>query len=235
MSQGLGIFGGGGGGGSSISATEPAQISELEEKTAPVAGDVYIIEDSQDGYAKKKVTQSNSSASVWSRVINESGSSFSIFTSGGGTWSSDGTVIKQTNTGVSAGFAYTGKHPIVVSIFEAEVMMKTNGGRGGIGIGAASGSLSAIVYIQPSADNIVAERAGQAALVTTSTTINVDTWYKIRLFVSGGTGTFYLDNTLIDTTDNHKNLAAVSGFALYAHQAEVWFRNVKAWVLPLPV
>src|SRR3990172_4427483 len=136
----------GGGAGSDTSAihdNESGEINALTEKVSPVSADLVVIEDSAASYAKKKAQIGNlpggGGGISWSQVVNESGTSFTNFTgTGGGTWSSDGTVIKQTNTAATRFRCYhTTKIVTSFAVVEAEIQLKTSGSdnRGGFIIG----------------------------------------------------------------------------------------------------
>lgn len=181
-----------------------------------------------------------SSSSGWSLNMNEAGTSFTGWTAVNGTWSSDGTVIKQTNTAASTFRArFDTKIPITDVIYEAEIQLRSSGAArvGGLLVGfdgsTTTGNVDVII---DEGNNVVKiEVSGVATLISYSTTINVNTWYKIRVRSTGGFVTAWIDGTLIGTAGNNPSRSADSSYlGLMTFQAEVWFRNIKAWTVDLP-
>jgi hypothetical protein len=70
-----------------------------------------------------------------------------------------------------------------------------------------------------------------SALMDYATTINLDTWYKLRAVMHGNLLSVYLDGTLKGTIALTLASAAVAthvGLATYVAHAK--FRNFKVWV-----
>jgi len=178
--------------------------------------------------------------SVWNQVVNENGASFANFTSSSGTWSSDGTVIKQTDTGATVRRAKFNTKLVTDNlVFEAEMQIRTAGALrlAGLIVGFdGSGNNGNLVYldeggnlIQVDSDSITNHRT------FSSVTINTNTWYKLRVVVMGTAVGVYLDGTLMGSVGKPVTASANADFiGFLTYQAEVWFRNIKAWNLNLP-
>jgi hypothetical protein len=81
---------------------------------------------------------------------------------------------------------------------------------------------------------VVVVRSDVAAITQFTKTINVNTWYKLRMVVSGNTVAVYVDEVLLGVGANVSTLGNLSIFALYSYQSEGWFRNIKVWNLGEP-
>lgn len=185
-----------------------------------------------------KLIKDGGIAPWWTQIVDESGASFTNFTAVDGTWASDGSVIKQTNTTTTTYKAkYNTKVPVAMLIFEAEVYIHTAGAgkTGGLVLGFDGSSISNCLTVQLNqGGSMVADTNGVANRLTVSTTVNVDTWYKLRVVQSGTGGTaIYKDGTLLGTvlSTNNNNISYVG---LVESSAEVWFRNIKVWTMVLP-
>lgn len=181
----------------------------------------------------------SASGGGWTQVVNEDGTSFANFSGSAGTWSSDGTVIKQTNTSASEKRAsYSNLIVTSILIYEAEVQLRSSGStrQGGILIGYdGSGTGGMAVVLDEGANTIGVVTDGVAAQMTLSATVAVNTWYKIRLVYAGGHASIYLDGTLVGSGGYISQQSYnASRIGLWAYQAEVWFRNIKAWNLSVP-
>lgn len=175
----------------------------------------------------------------WQLALSESGASFANFTGVSGTWSSDGSIIKQTDTAASARYALINQiYPIAACAFELQVQVKTSGTskRGGFVIGSATANtnLAMVAYIDPGGDTVSVERGGNQVMLNPSVTVNIDTWYTLRLVMFAGSCSVWLDGTFLGTGHNNITVANGSYLGLYSFGAEAWFRNIKAWTLPLP-
>jgi hypothetical protein len=236
----------GGGAGSDTSAihdNESGEISALTEKVTPHNDDLFIIEDSEASNAKKKVKKSSlasGSGINWTQAINEGGTSFANFTAVSGTWSSDGTVIKQTDASANNRFArYNTLISMPFLVYEAEIQLRSSGaGRSGglaLGFDGTAGSGISVVFIDEGANAAKVEVTLVESLITITATINVNTWYKLRAVTSGGFVSVYLDGTLLGSTGKSISRMSNSSYiGLFTYQSEVWFRNIKAWNLDLP-
>jgi hypothetical protein len=187
-------------------------------------------------------------SSAWTQVIDESGASFANFTGDSGTWASASSVIKQTDTAAVMHRAHYNTQVVQSHlIFEAEIQIKTvsNDKIGGLLIGydGANGTGSYEVRLNESvagnAGAIQTENSGIGAFTTINTTIDIDTWYKLRLVFAGDTVSIYLDGVLKGFSRGNSSGAGpteIDGHyvGLMSYGAETWFRNIKAWTLTLP-
>ena len=168
----------------------------------------------------------------WSQVVNESGASFANFTAGSGTWSSDGTVIKQTNTtgNIKARFNTSIFSGIIA--YEAEIQIRTSGVDkcGGLVVGydGTTGNNSMLVRLNEGNNNINVENDAVLGIVNFSSTIDINTWYKLRINVIGDNVEIYLDGSKKGAA-RAGNFTNATYIGLYSNNAEVWFKNIKAW------
>jgi hypothetical protein len=92
-----------------------------------------------------------------------------------------------------------------------------------------------LVYFNEGTNVVQVEIDGVAGVVNFSSTVNIDTWYKLRLVVGGGVVTVYVDGVIIGSGGNNVQRSADASFiGLHSYQAEVWYRNIKAWNMSLP-
>jgi hypothetical protein len=178
-------------------------------------------------------------AGPWAQVVNEVGTSFTNFTAASGTWSSDGTVIKQTDT--AAAFRRAKYNSFIVTgllVLEAEIQLRSTGTDhiGGIVVGFDGSNAGGIAArLNEGADQLQVEVDATSGRITPAATINSNTWYKVRLVVGGGVASAYLDGTLLGSAGNNAQQSNNAGYVgLLTYQSEVWFRNIKAWNLNLP-
>lgn len=182
------------------------------------------------------------SAVDWTAHLNLSGASFTGFTANSGTWSSNGTEIIQTDTSATQRRAYyTTLFPIGFSTIievEAQVVSIGAGGfyRAGVGVfDGANNTAGLIAYIDRGAGSVVADVDSAAGINSASTTINLATFYKIRLVFSGWWVSVYLDGTLkfngIYYTATTSPRVASQYVGLTSYAASVKFRNFKVWTL----
>lgn len=243
-------FGGGGGttvtsGGSgtdsnAIHSNVANEISAITEKTTLSSNDIIVIEDSDASYVKKKVKKSTVISSIWDLALNESGSSFANWTGISGTWSSASSVIKQTDT--SAGTKKSRfTNPIANAgfVMQAEIQFKTNAADAHVGFLIhynGTGTNSIFVYPRLQEDDVRVEQEGTAeASLYTGYTINIDTWYTLKVVTFGNVIDTYLDGILVGSTVVTQVNSAGRYIGLATTNTEGWFRNIKAWTLALPV
>jgi hypothetical protein len=174
-------------------------------------------------------------ANMWTQVVNETGASFTNFTGTTGTWSSDGTVIKQTITDSTVRRArYNNVVNLIACIFEAEVYIHTANGIAGLLCGydgTNSGGMA--IKLNDSTNAIELDIEGTSIRKTASVAVVPDTWYKIRFMAAGTHAAFYFAGTLIGTAQA-ENAADLSYVGLLSQSAEAWFRNIKLWNLAMP-
>ena len=175
---------------------------------------------------------------VWELMVDEDGSSLTNWTSLAGTWDTSGTYFTQANAGASVmNMKFNTKMPLAISVYEAEVQCKTAGGTRRTGIYIMDGTTSnggMLVYLQPDENWLCIERGGHFLMATISATIDLDTWYKIRLLVTGDTLSVWLDEVFLTSFPNVGGQVNTHSLHLYNYQSEGWFRNIKAWTLSLP-
>lgn len=173
----------------------------------------------------------------WNKVVNEDGSSFANWTSVAGTWSSDGTVIKQTNTGTDKAAKYTTQLPTAAVVMEADVYIVTANGYAGFfpGFdGTATGGAGQFVRLNEGANTVELQKGGTGPIAGGwAATININTWYTLRAVTIGPNISVYLDGTLIGSGDV-ANYVPISFIGLWTYNCEAHFRNIHAWVLTLP-
>lgn len=204
-----------------------------------VATSTFVSGSRMDVIGVTALSDTSRQGSIWKQIIDEDGSSFSNFTSQSGTWSSASGVIKQTDTtAVSRKAYYNTKHPISALIFEAEMQLKNTGTDRQVGLvlgmdtTTSAGSLS--VKLREGNDDIDVERDSQAVDLSISTTIAVDTWYKLRLLLMGDIVSIWLDGTFIQSVRVTANYGDIPYLGLTTYQNEGWFRNIKSWILKPP-
>jgi hypothetical protein len=176
----------------------------------------------------------------WASIVNESGASFANFTAINGTWSSNGTEIIQTNTaagphGAKFNTAIPHGHDVIV---EVEAFFPSSGQAGAslnyaclcFGWAGASASGAPCILIDFGGDFVRWQLLAASAIRDVATTINLDTWYKLRLAYGTGVVSAYLDGTLKGTAIIP--LVAHPDFVgLATYSASVKFRNFKVWTL----
>lgn len=183
-----------------------------------------------------QVAEGGGGGASWSLYTDKDGTSATGLTTIAGTWSSDGTVIKNTDTGASR-MAYFGslldvQVPILV---EVECRIPTNtGGDQYVGMHMINGA-SGAAFLGPRVAFI--SGAWRAHLATTgANAIDVadagggfGTWRKIRLLGDGAVGSMWLDGALIGSVASNTNNASLGGVALFSYGASVEYRNYKLW------
>lgn len=171
----------------------------------------------------------------WNQDINESGTAFTNFTAGGGTWASDGTTINQTDTAASwrRSRFNTALRLGFPTIIEAECQI-VSGARVGLSITDGSNASGLNVNLEESGDVVNVDRDEFAQVATFSHTIATATWYKIRVVLGGPWATIYIDGS-VKGSAFLGNQSGWDGNAQYltltSYNASVKFRNIKAWTL----
>lgn len=210
----------GGGGGSVSYGSNSTRVS-----TTPAAGASALV--SRADHVHDGIS--------WTQDVDQPGASFSAWTAVGGTWSSNGTEIIQTNT---SGLFYATYANIialgwgVIMEFEAQIVSGASG-RAGFGMLDASASNAGIVVYIQAGSGVVVELKGSSVQRTFTTTISTTTWYKIRFVVSSLWVSVYLGGTLLGNI-RFSNLALDTDMdypSLYVFNGSHKFRNIKAWTL----
>ena len=182
-----------------------------------------------------------SGAGTWTQVVNESGASAGAFTShGGGTWSSNGTEIVQTGTG-SAWRKFRYNTQIEVGwplIFECECQQTAGAGSPqgvGINMGKVTGGTNGLsAWLNISGDLVSLDRDASAVLSQVAMTLNISTWYKIRVVLTGALVTVWVDGVwkvngvMVSQTGWDSDLSYLT---LISYGSSALFRNIKAWTL----
>ncbi len=209
---------------------------------------------SKQGFAIAPQTLGGSS-SVWTQLIDESGASFANFAGIKGTWLSDGTIIKSTDTAAGA-FLSRANHVTKVVLSGCVIQMEVrlpSAGQGAtpnyIGFYPGMNLLTTNTLGLPM---ITIERAAVAANSTISwrddgvvpsntvtVTINYDTWYTLKTVFFGARASIYLDGVLVATFvvpgyKTGENSSDVSYLGLMSYGALAHYRNIKVWNLTEP-
>lgn len=217
-----------------VGAEAFTDLSDVPNDYTGQAGLVVAVNGTEDGL--EFVT--GGAGGGWDLVIDEDGTSFSNFTAASGSWSSDGTVIKQTDTSATRRKArHNTKIITALCVVECEVQLRTSGGtnQGGIIVGFDGSNAGGAAAFVAEADTVHVESESSVNKYTYSTTINVNTWYKIRVLHTGGVVTVYLDDVLIFSAGNLPNTSNAADYiGLMTYGAEVWFRNYRAWNPAMP-
>ena len=181
----------------------------------------------------------------WQLDIDQSGASFSDWTGLSGTWSSDGTVIQQTNTsGDWRAAMFNTQQPLGMPyILEAEVQAVSSGAQSLHVVGLIAGFSGTLATSGGEVDlRVTAGVRSIHFMYLASTDIsdfarswNDDTWYTLRVITTGATTSAYLDGALVATAGNLTNNSANNKFiGLSSWGCAVKFRNIKAWSMILP-
>lgn len=200
---------------------------------ASVAGNIATI----------NITGSTGGGSPWTQVVNENGSSFANWTSGGGTWSSDGTVIKQTNTGGVWNIAYLTARINTAPgfILEAEVkMVSTSGDPRTVGLTISCG----VNNSQFGATGDMRLEGGNRAMMLSKAGANIKatnyswsdgTFYTFRIISSGGVISGFINGVFIGAAGQTPASDAEASFiGLVNYGSEAHWKNIKGWALTLP-
>lgn len=184
----------------------------------------------------------------WTKVIDQSGTSFASWTSITGTWTSDGTNIKQSSTAASFARAYyTTKMRLFPCIVQYDFRFDSGGsGDDYAGISFGSTSTAGGAAVRPEIVSGVSQLrieaddgAGQTDLYSASSGVPTwtrGTWYTLKVLCTGFTTTIWVNGTLIGT--NRVLLPAsrvYDYFRLLTHSAAVDFRNISLYTLDLPI
>jgi hypothetical protein len=238
------VSGGAGSDTTAIHDNESGEIAAITEKSTPHNNDLLLIEDSENANSKKRVKISSlptggGGGINWNQVVDESGASFTNWTSGSGTWSSDGTVIKQTDAGATERNArYNLVTQNSIMVVQADVQLRTTGTnrQGGIilGYGGTPTSHTTLI-IRGGSNEVNVMITGLGFVLTISQTIDVNTWYTLRAVLSGDRIAAYFNGNLLGTYGGSRTIVDNASYiGLYSYQTEAWFRNIKSWHLSLP-
>lgn len=181
----------------------------------------------------------------WEQVVDEDGTSFTNWSGTSGTWSSDGTIIKNTDTADSVHYARLTTPKITNGgfVYQAEIRLPSSG-QGAtpnfaglvIGASAAMASPAGFVLVKDTTSRIDGYRFGGGTIVQVNlgTTLAADTWYTLRLVTFGVTTSFFLGGTLIGTASRSGIDTDFGSIGLFSQRCISHYRNIKAWTLTLP-
>jgi len=173
--------------------------------TSPVNGDVWVTSAGLyvriNGVTVGPLAAGGGAASPWKKIVDEDGTSFSNWTSGSGTWSSNGTEIIQTDTAGSHRFAkYNNRLPVGTPLYvECEMFMVSTTTARAMGFAAlwsgATGNFDApggcgnpTIGFSGSGSGDLAgcDRAGQANLASLSYAWGThSTWVTVGILIAG--------------------------------------------------
>lgn len=188
-----------------------------------------------------------STGAAFTQSINQSGTSFAAWTAANGTWASNGTLIQQTATTDADLLAYYSTVvPTVEGVFEMEFRLPTAGQAAvnnivGIFLGSNTSTTTTgarqirISRTGAGTGNLEWVIPGTATRRSIAITVNLDTFYKLRVHASGGRATVWIDGTLqgssmMDLT----TYGPVDYFGLLCRKAVADYRNIKYWTPTLP-
>lgn len=184
------------------------------------------------------VVTSSFGAAGWVLDINQTGSSFASWTPNGGTWSSNGTVINQTDTSaIIRNASFNTRYPFAISMATADLAINSGVGgdqRAGIYIG------NSLLYIKTTNSgtsySIVSENAGSALVSNTSITgTGAGTFFTVKALMVGGQSASFWVNGLFIGTSEMGNTGDASNFNLYSYAASASFKNISVYTLNLPI
>jgi len=221
-----------------------------------VDGDLYLRTTNGDLYQRSGGTYSvianiigPAASSSWVLVADEPGDSVANFTADSGSWTSDGSVISVTTSGSRARLRYTSLFPTSALILECEMKILSSGigagahifgflfGWDGAGDGAPSVQFSGTGTTDPlTSDQVRIENDGTAGIYgDTSQSVALDTWYKLRVVVSGVGADVYVDDVLRFSSYATRQVnASYVGLVAGDAAATTSFRNFKLWRHGLP-
>lgn len=214
-------------------------LADVDVSSSPPADDQVLSYDSGSGlWVPRTVGGGGGASAAWSQYANYDGSSFASFTGGSGSWSSDGTVIRQTDNTAADRFAYPTANPgvpLLGSVVECELRLPSASQSGG----DLYAGLIAAMHTSYTSDRPMAriKRSGSSWSVDllAETLINIaisakalDQWITFRLAFADAAMSVWVDGTLVGTVLTRPGIQHVSRFGLFARN-HAHFRNIKAW------
>lgn len=221
-----------------------SELPDLTETTSLASTDIlYVVKDpGGGGEADRKIAAHNL---LWTKTIDEDGSSFTNFTSIAGTWASSGGIISDTSTASSQEGAYhaTKIESAGIAVAQCDVRLPSSGQAAGDLFGGISLFTTTGVSSVPGHRMLLARVAGTrrvdiyygtiAGSITPlgSATWSLDTWYTLRIVARGNYGAYYLDGTFLGTVllDGAGDKAVAERVQLTNFGAKVDYRNLKVW------
>ncbi len=193
-------------------------------------------------------------SNYWTNIVSESGGSLANWTSyGGGTWSTDGVVISQTDTGAASRcLRYNTPFNSGNFIFQTDIkIVSSTTGVAGMVLNDNTTTISGFFTNDTNGNGSVtnAFRSGTAntseGSATLTPSIPFGTWFTFRVVVTSlftplNTANapnvdFYINGSYIGTLA-HTTSSAFLGtyFALITNGSSAQFRNIKVWVPNYP-
>lgn len=181
--------------------------------------------------------------SPWELAVDESGASFGNFTASNGSWSaSGGEILVSPSTTVTRAYL-TAEQEISVCIFEAQVKMNSTGSHAGTnrigvmfgwdGTTGSHGGLFALNSsgLTPSSNggDYTEWDGGVSTGPATATRFDLDTFYTLRIVLSGPVATCYRDATRLFTFVASYATGVSLKIGLYAYNCDAAFKNIKLY------
>jgi hypothetical protein len=178
----------------------------------------------------------------WTQVINDDASSFAAWTGSSGSWSSDGSIIKQVTISASwKGAYFTTKQMVGAGyIFESKVKI-VSGSSGLRAVGLLIGTGTTIPNGGPCANlrnnsgsfllNI--DRFNVDSPYSAAFSFSEDTFYTMRFVCTGGYGSVFIDGTLVASGNLGHNSEATY-VALVNYNCEAHYDDIKGYAISLP-
>ena len=180
----------------------------------------------------------------WTQDVDEDGTSFAAWVANAGTWASDGTNIRKTNspTGAHERARYDTKLALGFGVIaECEIRLPTAGQGSGANVqaslnlgydgAAGQGGLAVTLELGSTGVGVQVERGQVAITKKWTTAIALDTWHKIRLVTVGPWVSIYFNGSLIGTTWVDLAQGTADYLGLLTFNAIADFRNIKLWTL----
>jgi hypothetical protein len=172
--------------------------------------------------------------------IDVDGSSATGWNAHGGTWSSNGTEIIQTDTGAAwriYRFGTTKINAGYTLIFEAEMQVVSGSGgiqRLGIGTSDSTGGANGFnLNLDVATNSLAFDKHNAASIFTAGVTFDPSIWYKLRFVTTSAGTTAYVDGTQIESGFNIAQGGWNGGtyLCLFSYGVSGMFRNIKVWSL----
>lgn len=185
-------------------------------------------------------------APVWEQSFEETGASFANWTSGGGTWSSDGTVIKQTDTGATWRTAFFNAVQQLAPSFvlQAEIKAVAAGAGAlhvvGLVVGYSGTNSSPGMEAELRLDGGTRKFNFMRAFTSDNLTISPyvwsdDTFYTLKIATNGAFISAFINGTLVASAGSAGDIAGDARYlGLVSYGCEAHFKNISGWAMPLP-
>lgn len=223
-----------------------SKISDLAAVTALIGTDEFVLARAGD---TKKITAANLASSVsgaFSLVVNEDGTSLANWNQDAGSWSSAGGIISVDSTGGEARLEYNADvlDPALRFVFQTDIRISSTGlsaanDLAGMvwnwdGTTANGAPACRIIFTSGAAKQLTLEHKATLALNTVTFAWVADTWYTMRVLVSGDSVSAYVDGSWKTATHGATTLLG-RRIGLYAVGVNADFDNIKVWTETLTV